>query len=420
MNRYSYQISRKRDMHLLVWMCTLSYAITYIGRLNYSAALPVMIEQGILEKTWGGMIATAYFGAYGVGQLINGCLADHFNPRTQVLVGVSGSAVLNLVMGTVAQPQSMLLVWGLNGYAQSLIWAPMFLIVSQSIPEIFRMRALLLLNSAPSIGTVLAYLVSSVVLKIASWQWLFIGAALLLLVCTGCWLLGWRVLQCHGAPQEAQMQTTQKNRYAQTRKPLPKAAWKGIGVGMVLLVLPAMIHGMLKDGVTSWLPTYMTEEFSMAAETAVAFSVLLPLINIFGAAIGYWMIARLRNEAACVCILFAGSGFCMLLLTAAGNWKPILAVVLFALVTAAMMAVNVLLCSEVPARFAASGLAGTVSGFFNACGYIGTSVSMYGIAWIAESCGWGAMRTVWLVSCLIAAALCGVSAPLWRRKPSGR
>ncbi len=413
MNRYLWPVSRKRDVYLLACLCAFSYAVSYIGRLNYSAALPVMIAQGILEKTRGGMIATAYFGTYGFGQLVNGYLADRFNPRMQVLVGMAGSGVLNLLMGIVAQPKLMLLLWGLNGYAQSLIWAPMFLIVSQCVPETARMRALLLLNSASSIGTVLSYLFSSVVLRMTNWHWLFTGAALLLIICTLCWLLGWKCIGRHADAQRAE-RPDGGGRYAKSRGGT-HATFSGMTVGMSLLVLPAMIHGMLKDGVTSWLPTYMTEEFSMTAEVAVATSVLLPLINVFGASVGYIMIARLRNEAACMTLLFAGSTICMLLLTAAGNWLPILAVVLFALVTAAMMAVNVLLCSEVPARFAASGMAGTVSGFFNACGYIGTAASMYGIAWVVETCGWSAMRAVWSVSCVAAVVLCGISIPLWRR-----
>ena len=31
------------------------------------------------------------------------------------------------------------------------------------------------------------------------------------------------------------------------------------GSGAILLIFPVMIHGMLKDGTTNWLPTFMSE-----------------------------------------------------------------------------------------------------------------------------------------------------------------
>ena len=415
MNRHLYRLERKKDAYLLAALCFVSYALSYIGRLNYSAALPEIIASGVAGKTQGGMVATIYFGAYGLGQMVNGVLADHLNPRVQIAAGILGSCAMNVLMASAVRPESMYIIWGVNGYAQSLIWAPAFLIVSQSVRREYRERALLLLNSAPSAGTILAYLFSSMVLRVASWRSLFRWAAVIMacgaaLWLAGCWFLGRKCAFADGGePKPARDGRS------------PGGSW-GIllAAGTVGLILPAMIHGMLKDGVTSWLPTYMTEVFSLPAQTAVTFSVLLPLINLSGAAVAYWMIRRLRDEVLCIFAMFAASGACMALLAVGAADTPLLSVVLFALVTAAMMGVNVMLCSEVPARFASFGIAATVSGFFNACGYVGTAISMYGIAWVAERCGWGVTLVMWGASCAVAAVCCVAVLPLWRRQICGK
>ena len=83
----------KKTAVFLAALCFASYAVSYIGRMNYSAALPGMLAEGALSKKQGGVIAAAYFASYGAGQLLNGFLADRGNPKIQVSAGLAGSAL---------------------------------------------------------------------------------------------------------------------------------------------------------------------------------------------------------------------------------------------------------------------------------------------------------------------------------------
>ena len=74
-----------------------------------------------------------------------------------------------------------------------------------------------------------------------------------------------------------------------------------------------------------------------------------------------------------------------------------------------------ILTSEVPSRFAGLGIAASVSGFFNACGYAGTAVSTYGIAWIAGDCGWGAARGMWIAAAVLAMGFAAAAVLPWNR-----
>ena len=397
-------IETKKKAAALAVLCFLIYASSYIGRLNYSAALTELIADQILTKAQGGMISTIYFAVYGAGQLVNGLLADRHDPMKQVLIGVTGSAVLNYLFLKCNTYGAMLIVWGLNGYVQALIWAPMFLLVSQHMSREFRPQALMLINMAPAAGTILGYLFSSLVLWQFPWQSLFTGAALVLAGGSVLWILG-----CKHAFRGARLAEEQTPEWKPSGNPVRLEREKLSRVvmlsGVGMLILPAMIQGMLKDGVTSWVPTYLTERFSLPPQIAVAVTILLPVVNILGAAGVYLFLRKIPNEATAMGVLFLCAGGGLLALQLVGQISALLSAGLLALVTAGMMSVNVIICSEVPLRFSVFGKSASVSGFMNACGYIGAAASMYGIAVLSERYGWTVTQWVWIGSCLLAAVL---------------
>ena len=67
-----------------------------------------------------------------------------------------------------------------------------------------------------------------------------------------------------------------------------------------------------------------------------------------------------------------------------------------ALLVACMYGVNIMLISYVPKYFDKYGKISSVSGFLNACTYLGSAASSYGFAAIAETSGWSATILIWL------------------------
>lgn len=110
MKRSLPQVKRKSNAVFLSVLCFAVYMVSYIGRLNYSAALTEMTVTGILSKTEGGAIATAYFLCYGAGQLVNGFLADRYWPVWQITAGMVGSIAQNLMMPYAKSWQLMLVL----------------------------------------------------------------------------------------------------------------------------------------------------------------------------------------------------------------------------------------------------------------------------------------------------------------------
>jgi len=66
----------------LFFCCFLAYMFVYLARFNLSAALPSITdaETGILSADKAGLIGTSLMVAYGLGQFINGFIAERFPP----------------------------------------------------------------------------------------------------------------------------------------------------------------------------------------------------------------------------------------------------------------------------------------------------------------------------------------------------
>ena len=417
MKRSLPQVKRKSNAVFLSVLCFAVYMVSYIGRLNYSAALTEMTVTGILSKTEGGAIATAYFLCYGAGQLVNGFLADRYWPVWQITAGMVGSIAQNLMMPYAKSWQLMLVLWGLNGYFQSLIWAPSFRIITQSIPAVWRDKSLLLLNIASPAGAVAAYLFSSLVLWAGDWRDVFIWAALCMGLFFFIWWFGsWYIYRNAEDAAPAAQETLVREQRGEGGSFLRLL----IASCGIYLVLPSVIQGMLKDGITNWLPVYMGEVFSLPSQTAVAWSVFLPVINMLGVVIEYFIMRRTRNEALAATIMFAGATGSLILLWKFGTYSPALTVLLFSAVTVEMMVANVLFCSEVASRFTYAGRSAVISGFFNSSGYIGTAASTYAIAWISERYGWTATQLLWIGACALGFLCCVRTISGWKRFLSER
>ncbi len=94
----------------LFWMCWLVYFASYIGRLNYSSAMPAMIGGSVITASQG-IYQYGLLFAYGAGQFLNGMLADRLHPGNMIFIGLFASGLLNLAMGFLSGFGMMALFW---------------------------------------------------------------------------------------------------------------------------------------------------------------------------------------------------------------------------------------------------------------------------------------------------------------------
>ncbi len=99
---------------------TFGYAIYYVCRLSINVMKKPMIDEGIFTETQLGIIGSALFFSYAAGKLVNGFLADHINVRRFMAIGLFVSAVVNLILGSQSLFLLFLILWGINGWFQSI------------------------------------------------------------------------------------------------------------------------------------------------------------------------------------------------------------------------------------------------------------------------------------------------------------
>ena len=241
------KIESPKVSQLLFLLCWFAYFTSYIGRLNYSSAMTAMIQEAVLTKSQAGFISMVYFFAYGIGQFCNGMLGDRFHPGKMIFTGLAIAAGANLCMGFVSGFGAMAVVWGINGYAQAMIWPPVIRIFAEMVSREQKMKFCVNIVSSQVVGTLASYLLAAVVMWLIGWRAVFGAAAICLCVMAVIWILGFgKIEKCGKDPEEETADVDNDESTAANTVNAGKQAWRGSGILMVLF--PVIIHGMLKDG----------------------------------------------------------------------------------------------------------------------------------------------------------------------------
>ena len=400
---------------LLFIACFVIYAASYVGRINYSAALAAIVSEGLFTKAAAGIIGSVFFFTYGSFQVLWGFLGDRLSPFKMIAIGTFFAAVANLTITFCDSHITMAVVWGFNGVAHSMLWSPILRIFSNVICKEQRAKACLNISLSLPVGTVAAYLIATVVIKYAQWRFVFTAASVILFGALLFFIFVLMKIRGHLSYNDtplSEMKATDKN------KTLPNGLWSVFLVsGLLFAILPTMLHGLLKEGITVWVPTMLTEIYGTSAAYAVFITIFLPLFNAIGAYIISPIYKRVmkKNEmsTAALCMIAAVVPLSALIWMA--KMPPLLSVVLLATVTMITHTFNYMLITLVPVRFARYGKTATVTGILNASAYAGCALSTYGFGYIADRLGWRDTIFIWLGVALAIALICLALSKKWKR-----
>ena len=103
---------------------TIGYAIFYFVRKNLSVAMPVMEKQLGIGKESLGLFLTLHGVIYGVSKFTNGFFGDRCNARAFMVVGLAGSALMNLFFGFSSAVVTFGVFWMINGWFQGMGFPP--------------------------------------------------------------------------------------------------------------------------------------------------------------------------------------------------------------------------------------------------------------------------------------------------------
>jgi len=385
----------------LTFLLAATYMVSYVTRINFGAIISEMADSTGFGKSALSMSLTGSFICYGAGQLISGVLGDKISPKRLVSVGLGLSVMMNLLIPMCENPNQMLAVWCVNGLAQAFLWPPMVKIMTQRLSPDDYKQAVTKVSWGSSVGTILIYLLAPILITAASWHGVFYGSAaagFLMLVL-------WNIRATD--TKAAEKQSAKRENAAKIL----------LSPMMLMILLAIVLQGMLRDGITTWTPSLIAESFGLSNAVSILTGVLLPVFSIFSfQAANRLYCKRFENPLACAGLLFGCGGICAVLLYLCFGKSVSVSAFLCAALTGCMHGVNLMLVCMLPPFFSKYGNTATVSGVLNACTYIGSAISTYGIAAFSESFGWKNTVLLWFLIALAGCAICVTCKSTWKKR----
>ena len=153
------------------------YLFFYTGRQNLGFAVKGMQEELGYSSSTIALLNSALLLGYGLGQAINGNLADIYGARVMVCGGAALSVALNWAFSFTSAAGWAALLWGLNGLAQSTAWPAMFRLLANWWPRHERGRAVGLYLLSAGFSSTLTFALCILVLYLfpgpGGWRWIF-------------------------------------------------------------------------------------------------------------------------------------------------------------------------------------------------------------------------------------------------------
>ena len=186
-NLHTQDLDFRKTQWQMLFAVMFCYLFFYTGRQNFGWAIMGISEEFNVSKQAIGWAGAGMLWAYGIGQFINGNLADKFGARRMMVLGGMLSFVMNWATSLATSYIMVLIFWTLNGFCQSLGWAPGSKLVANWWGGSERGKAFGFYVFAAGCSSILIYLLSIVMLDVyeLDWRWIFrIPVFLLLLGCT--------------------------------------------------------------------------------------------------------------------------------------------------------------------------------------------------------------------------------------------
>lgn len=395
-----------------VW---LMYAVVYMTKSCYSAAMASIVNEGIMTKSQTGLIVAVFYVVYAILQVYAGKLADKYVPEKIIAAGLAGSAVANLVIFLNQNYWVMLVTWTLNAVVQAGVWPAIFKIVSAQLKPSHRKQGAFYITFSSTFGLLLSY---GCAIFVARWQYNFLISAVLLLVFGIGMTVIFHLTEKHMVRDEMLFGSTVPQEEAGGKKHTGKP---GVNLflesGFYILVPVILINNALANSAKTLTPTMLMESYDRVSP---ALGNSLNLIIIATGILGTVMVKFLlyprviKNEAKGILLFIAAIVPCMILLLWIGK-VPVTATVIAMAACVLLTSGTELFRAYLTMSFAKFGKEGEAAGIVNAGASVGIVVQSYAVIFVADRFGWVAAAWFLLGLTLLAVILVAVMLPRWNR-----
>jgi len=400
----------RKNIERLIWLFTIVYFVSYVSRQGLGTILVEVIQSGFALKTTAALALTVCSITYGAGQIISGYISDRFKPQHVMFSGLLLTSACNLAVFLMPDDRFLVPVWGINGFAQALMWPPLVRLMSASFDEADYQKSCIRVSQGANVGTIVLYLVAPVVISLLNFRFVFLLSGFLALAVAFVWNKDFPKISAKLVKTKA---VTDGEHVVEEGN-----AHFGLNAVLVtvFIMLSIVMQGALRDGVTSWTPTLLSETFNMSSSVSILSGVVLPLFAIATHQVTGWIYRKyLKNPLVCAFAIFSVGAIAALLLYAVNGKSSVLAVIFLALLVGSMHGVNIMLITMVPVSYKKYGHVSLIAGVLNSATYIGAAISTYGIAVYAEHFGWNSTILLWAGIAAVGGLLCISILKLWKK-----
>jgi OPA family glycerol-3-phosphate transporter-like MFS transporter len=400
----------------------LAYTVFYMVRNNLA---PIQKEMGSAlgyDKAMLGSILAGTAIAYGIGKFVMGSLSDRCDMRKYLMVGLSLTAVINLLFGSASSYAVHFALWTMNGVAQGMAGGPCHRVLAHWYSVRERGTVFAFWNISHNVGGAIAGVLAVQSMEILGWRGAFYVPALIALC--GVVYLAFRM---YDTPQSEGMPPVEeyKNDYPpdetephERTLTLHEAFFDYILPNKMLWLVAVanLFVQVARYCMVDWGPTYLKEVKGATAMQGGMSTLLLEGAGIAGMLTMGWLSDRMggrRGRVSALAMMALVVAFVCLVLTPK-EWL-VADLVLFAVI-GFFVYTPVMMLGVMSLDLTSKKATGTALGFVGLFGYLGRVIQAQGLGWIAQNHGWETGLISILGAVLIGAGLLLFT---WNIRPRG-
>lgn len=385
----------------LIFLGWLVYTVSYFGKVNYSANITQIIDFYNVSKAQAGAVPTFFFFAYGIGQVVNGLFCKKYNIKWMIFTSLITSSIVNLIIAVSTNFPIIKWLWLLNGLALSILWPTLIRLISEATPQKILGKSTIIMGTTVATGTLIIYGLSSLFAFLDCFKLSFYTASFSILVVALIWLIFYNKIVAVAKKEKAEEKAVAETKTEKTTEQADKKAdGKLFFVSIYVLCFCAIGVNLIKDGLTTWVPSILKDEFSMSDSLSILLTLFLPILAVFGNAYAIKAHKKIPDYVNHCGVIF--SVIAAMILVIIGSLSARLVIVmLLGLIASNFFAssLNSLITSIYPLFMRGRVNSGLIAGVLNGFCYLGSTISSYGLGAIADNFGWRAVFFVLLGFC---------------------
>ncbi len=414
----------------IFWLLWSAYAAYYLCRVNFAVAQPLILKE---FPTWTsaqiGTIPSTYAIFYAIGQMVNGTLCARFGTRRMITVALLFAATTNLLFSFATSFNAMLVLWAINGCAQSAGWSLIIQTIANWTTSKRRGTVVGLISTCYTVGNVLSWLLAGQLCESVGWRAAFWVPSLILFPLA---LVFYTFLR--NSPEEAGLppvrddghdHTPAKDKAASTTAPAELSTAEIFRItfsNRILWILGIGFFCMnaVRYSFMNWSVQYMADFQGRTIKGSAFTAVAIPLIGSLGAITAGWMSDTLFNKRrAPVCaIMQVGLAIVCVCFTFVPKGEWIIATAMLGLAGFMIYGPDMLMSGAATIDVSHPRAASIATGFTMCLGALGSIFSGAGIGWLKDMAkgDWNLVFYVLTGLVLVSAAF---MVSIWNARPKG-